>query len=76
MATESALSRDPQDCPDCAEYYRSHPHLTGACASVGLEHGLSTEETLRAVLASFHRRGHPAELGVAVRAAARRKARE
>ncbi len=56
-----------RDCPDCMEYFRDQPHLAGACASVGIEHGMSTEETLRAVLASYHRRGHPAELGAALR---------
>lgn len=49
---------DPQSCQACMDYYRDRPHLTGACASVGLEHGLSTEETLRRVLADYHARGH------------------
>ncbi len=49
---------DPNDCPDCVEYYRSRPHLAGACASVGIEHGLSTSQVLWRVLGDYHRRGH------------------
>jgi len=29
-------------CAECMRYYRSQPHLLGAFASVGIEHGKST----------------------------------
>lgn len=60
---------DPQDCTECLDYYRDRPHLTGACASVGIEHGMSTEQVLRQVLRDYHRRGHPADLGAGLRQA-------
>ncbi len=60
---------DPRSCPPCMEYYYDHPHLVGACASVGIEHGKSTSQMLHTVLGVYHRRGHPADLRAAVAAA-------
>lgn len=46
------------DCDDCAEYWQTHPYLTAACASVGIEHGKDTTQMLREYFAGFHQRGH------------------
>lgn len=51
---------DGNACPECATYLDAHPHLVGACASVGIEHGKSTRQMLREYLATFHDRGHEA----------------
>jgi hypothetical protein len=61
------MSANAQDCQPCLDYYRDRPHLTGACASVGIEHGLSTEQVVASVLRDFHRRGHPAYLGAGLK---------
>ena len=45
-------------CPDCLSYAASQPHLIGACASVGIEHGRSTQEMVVSFLAGYHDRGH------------------
>jgi hypothetical protein len=58
---------DPQACGACMEYYRDNPALVGAAASVGIEHGKSTADMLHTVLSVYHRRGHPADLGAAIR---------
>ena len=56
--------RDLTDCPRCLEHYFAEPHLAGACASVGIERGLSSGEMLRRYLADYHRGGHKGrELG-------------
>lgn len=46
------------DCEHCAEHVASQPHLTLACASVGIEHGKDTVTMLREYIAEYHRRGH------------------
>ncbi len=61
---------DIEDCVPCTETYHDQPHLTAACASVGIKHGISTGEMLRTVLGVYHRRGHPADLRAAIRLAA------
>jgi hypothetical protein len=47
-------------CPECMDYYFSSPGLIHACASVGIERGLSTGEMLGRYLDAYHRRGHKA----------------
>lgn len=49
---------DPSECPDCMTYLGQHPMLIEACASVGIEHGRSTQAMLRSYMLAFHRRGH------------------
>jgi len=44
------------DCPDCAAVMS--PSLIGACASVGIEHGMSTFDVVRSYLNGYHERGH------------------
>jgi len=51
-------THDVMECGGCMEYLRSQPHLAGACASVGIEHGRSTGQMLRDYLTGFHERGH------------------
>lgn len=45
-----------ESCLTCAAHWVSTPHLTGACASVGIEHGKSTMEMLDGYFAAFHQR--------------------
>ena len=45
-------------CRECDLHAAVSPHLVGACASVGIERGLSTGEMLRRYLAGFHTGGH------------------
>lgn len=52
------LPSEAAQCPDCWAHAASHPHLIGACASVGIEHGKSTAEMVRDYLAAYHERGH------------------
>jgi hypothetical protein len=49
---------DPGSCLQCQEHLSGSPHLTGACASVGIEHGKPTQRMLREYLTAFHERGH------------------
>lgn len=44
------------DCPRCAEL-AADPLLIGACASVGIEHAMSTQQMLIAYLQTEHRPG-------------------
>lgn len=46
------------DCPQCMDYAMDQPHLVGACASVGIEKGKSTQQMLAEYLAAYHARGH------------------
>ena len=46
------------DCPECVAWGASQPHLIGACASVGIEHGKSTQRMLFEITAAYHFRGH------------------
>lgn len=46
------------DCAECREHLIANQHLVGACASVGIEHGLTTSDTLRQYLNGYHARGH------------------
>ena len=48
------------NCGDCMAHWDANPHLTAACASVGIEHGKSTAQMLREYFAGFHQRGHQA----------------
>lgn len=50
--------QDIIDCTECRDHQIDQPHLVGACASVGIERGLSTHEMMFRYLAGFHRRGH------------------
>ena len=45
------------DCDRCEEYML-RPHFAGACASVGISHGKSTDEMVRVAVGAFHGRGH------------------
>lgn len=45
-------------CPKCIEHYFDQPHLVGACASVGIEHGKSTAMMLGEYFAAFHANKH------------------
>lgn len=59
MATNKPLTvRDIVDCPACRAFLFETPGLTEACASVGIEHGKSTQRMLLEYLAAYHRRGH------------------
>jgi hypothetical protein len=51
--------RDLLDCPHCMQHYTDSPHLVAACASVGIQRGLSAAQMLVDYLAEYHRRGHP-----------------
>lgn len=46
------------DCPQCQDLLDGQPMLTGACASIGIEHGISTAQALTEYLAAYHDRGH------------------
>jgi hypothetical protein len=48
------------DCPDCMKHYYSPEceFLPMAAASVGIEHGKSTQRMLLEYLASYHRNDH------------------
>lgn len=52
--------RQIMDCAPCMAHYYDpvNVHLAGACASVGIEHGKSTQQMLFEYLAAFHVRGH------------------
>jgi len=43
-------------CEECRKAVT--PAMIGACASVGIEHQMSTEGMLRLFLRSYHERGH------------------
>lgn len=45
-------------CPECIDYLADQPNLIGACASVGIEHGLTTVEALGQYLATYHLNNH------------------
>lgn len=51
-------SFDPNECGECMAHRLSTPGLAEACASVGIEHGRSTDAMLWDYLALFHERGH------------------
>lgn len=61
MTAKKRTPYDPQRCDACVEYCADNPSLVGACASVGIEHGWSTAETLVMFLRQYHERGHPRE---------------
>lgn len=47
------------DCPECAAHAESAGwSLVGACASVGIERGLTTSQMLARYLRSYHADGH------------------
>lgn len=46
------------DCPDCMDHLMTQPHLVGACASVGIEFGKTTQEMFRSYIAGHHFGGH------------------
>lgn len=46
-----------QECPLCQTEART-PFLVDACASIGVDYGLSTGQMLMVYLAGFHERGH------------------
>ncbi len=46
------------NCDKCMEQYLSVPYLLESCASVGIEHGYSTEQMLRKYMRVFHESGH------------------
>lgn len=47
-------------CRECFEHYMQTPHLVGACASVGIEHGKSTSQMLTEYFERYHAREHRA----------------
>lgn len=49
---------DPNECADCMMHIGRQPFLVEACASVGIEHGKSTEAMLWDYLVNFHERKH------------------
>ena len=46
------------DCSECRAFLDSNPHLIGAAASVGIEHGKSTSQVIMEYLQVYHMRGH------------------
>lgn len=50
----------PEDvCRKCADHLAANPHIIGACASVGIEHAMTTPETVQAFMRGLHEReGH------------------
>lgn len=53
---------DPIACADCRAFYTSNRDtLTAACASVGIEHGITQGEALRMYLDGYHDAGHDRE---------------
>lgn len=44
-------------CDRCFDYMRT-PFLVEACASVGIEHGKSTDQMMRETIEAFHASGH------------------
>lgn len=46
------------DCPQCRAYLSSQVNLGGACASVGIEHAMSTQEMMVFYMSRYHLRGH------------------
>ncbi len=60
--TDGLTVGDIRSCFECNEYAADGgPALLGACASVGIERGKSTEMMLLEYLAAYHRRGHVAQ---------------
>jgi hypothetical protein len=54
------------DCPDCLIFWETLPSgFIMAAASVGIERGLSTRETVAAYISAYHVRGHRPALDVA-----------
>jgi hypothetical protein len=45
------------DCLECLEYM-AQPFLREACASVGIEHGKSTDQMLKETVEHYHLGGH------------------
>lgn len=56
LRTQSELNRF--ECEECVAAVTHN--LIGACASVGIEHGKSTDQMLLEWLTDYHRRGHVA----------------
>jgi len=53
------MAADPVSCPECRAYWQANRDaLVGACASVGIEHGLSQGQALTVYLSGFHQAGH------------------
>lgn len=49
-------------CAACRAFYTdNHDPLLAACATVGIEHGLTTGRALRLYLAGYHDAGHREE---------------
>jgi hypothetical protein len=49
---------DPNECGDCMEHRFATPGLAEACASVGIEHGKTTDQMLYEYLSGYHHRSH------------------
>lgn len=47
---------DVAECPACVDHAARSPHLVGACASVGIEHGKTTRQMLHEYLRGVHHR--------------------
>lgn len=59
MKDERDVSLDEiRACPKCRAHGVSSPGLRGAAASVGIEHGLTTAQTLFYYFVSYHVGGH------------------
>jgi hypothetical protein len=51
------------DCVDCLLHLASNFYvIQEACASVGIEHGLSTDEELSIYVAWYHANNHQSEI--------------
>lgn len=56
------MSETVYDCPECAGHFLASTAgfwmLREACASVGMEHGISTDEMMHVVVSEYHDRDH------------------
>jgi hypothetical protein len=44
-----------EHCTTCrAQWAKHHAHITGACASIGIEHDMDTEQVIHRYMTGFH----------------------
>lgn len=54
-----ASNRRWSDCPECADYFKENaPSIIHAAASVGIEHGLTTNQALAVYMRQKHESDH------------------
>jgi hypothetical protein len=58
MTGRTVTRQQLADCPDCLDWLGRNPHIVGACASVGIEHGKSTSRVVFEYTAAYHFRQH------------------